>query len=38
MDYSRNSSAKAIWELCDGKHNIVEINQEPGLLDMSECQ
>ena len=28
MDYSRNSSAKAIWELCDGKHNIVEISQE----------
>jgi hypothetical protein len=31
MFFSLNSSAKAIWELCAGKHNIVEMSQEPGL-------
>ena len=25
-----NSSAKAIWELCDGSHTIIEIGQELG--------
>ena len=28
--FSLNSSAKAIWELCDGGHTIVEIGQELG--------
>jgi coenzyme PQQ synthesis protein D (PqqD) len=28
--FSLNSSAKAIWELCDGSHTIVEIGQELG--------
>jgi Coenzyme PQQ synthesis protein D (PqqD) len=27
---SLNSSAKAIWELCDGSHTIIEIGQELG--------
>jgi hypothetical protein len=27
---SLNSSAKAIWELCDGRHTIIEIGQELG--------
>ncbi len=26
--FSLNSSAKAIWELCDGKHTVNEISQE----------
>jgi hypothetical protein len=28
--FSLNSSAKAIWELCDGSHTIIEIAQELG--------
>ena len=28
--FSLNSSAKAIWELCDGGHTIIEIGQELG--------
>jgi Coenzyme PQQ synthesis protein D (PqqD) len=28
--FSLNSSAKAIWELCDGSHTIIEIGQELG--------
>jgi Coenzyme PQQ synthesis protein D (PqqD) len=28
--FSLNSSAKAIWELCDGRHTIIEIGQELG--------
>ena len=28
--FSLNISAKAIWELCDGSHTIVEIAQELG--------
>jgi hypothetical protein len=28
--FSLNSSAKAIWELCDGSHTISEIGQELG--------
>ena len=31
MFFSLNSSAKTIWELCAGNHNIVEMSQEPGL-------
>lgn len=27
---SLNSSAKAIWELCDGSHTIIEIGQKLG--------
>ena len=30
MAFSLNHSAKAIWELCDGKHTIVEISEELG--------
>ncbi|MEE9214039.1 MAG: PqqD family protein [Thermodesulfobacteriota bacterium] len=26
--FSLNSSAKAIWELCDGKHTVIEISQK----------
>ncbi len=26
--FSLNSSAKAIWELCDGKHTVIEITQK----------
>jgi Coenzyme PQQ synthesis protein D (PqqD) len=28
--FSLNGSAKAIWELCDGSHTIIEIGQELG--------
>ncbi len=28
--FSLNSSAKAIWELCDGKHTVIEITQKLG--------
>ena len=28
--FSLNSSSKAIWELCDGRHTLVEISQELG--------
>ena len=28
--FSLNSSAKAIWELCDGKHTVIEISQKLG--------
>ena len=28
--FSLNSSAKAIWELCDGSHTIIEIGEELG--------
>lgn len=30
MAFSFNSSAQTIWELCDGKHTLVEISQELG--------
>jgi hypothetical protein len=30
MAFSINSSAQVIWELCDGKHTLVEISQELG--------
>ena len=30
MAHSLNSSAKAIWELCNGSHTIVEISQKLG--------
>ncbi len=28
--FSLSSSAKAIWELCDGKHTVIEISQKLG--------
>ena len=28
--FSLNSSSKAIWELCDGRHTLVEISKELG--------
>ncbi len=28
MAFSLNSSTKAIWELCDGKHTVIEICQK----------
>ncbi len=28
--FSLKSSAKAIWELCDGKHTVIEISQKLG--------
>ena len=28
--FSLNGSSKAIWELCDGRHTLVEISQELG--------
>jgi hypothetical protein len=28
--FSLNSSSKAIWELCDGRHTLAEISQELG--------
>lgn len=30
MAYALNSSARAIWELCDGRHTLVEMSQELG--------
>ena len=30
--FSLNTSARAIWELCDGSHTIIEIGQELGQL------
>lgn len=27
---SLNNSSKAIWQLCDGRHTLVEISQELG--------
>jgi hypothetical protein len=28
--FALNTSAKAIWDLCDGKHTIIEISEELG--------
>ena len=28
--FSLNSSSKEIWELCDGRHTLIEISQEIG--------
>ena len=30
MAFSLNHSARAVWELCDGKRTIIEISQELG--------
>jgi len=30
MAFSLNRSAKAIWELCDGRHTPIQISQELG--------
>ena len=30
MAFSLNYSARAIWDLCDGQHTVLEISQELG--------
>lgn len=30
MAFSLNASARAVWELCDGKYTVLEIGQELG--------